>query len=278
MRFPTAPATWLGVRGLACRWRVRGQLRDPVPGGVARPSGCSTQTGPLTLVARSFAMFFSGLVVPLVLFPGWTRERGDGAALGGVPPGARRHLARPARRAGRCSAGSRSRRAGPRCCCSACAGWCSGSRPARWWSRVADRVARLARDVRGVRDPGRRCGSGSAWPTARRSCDAGRQRLRDHRLDFVGDRGHVPQRRRARRLRPRPRSRFLYGATGFGLGIARPASSATSSGSGRRIRLGTFDAMMVRPVGVFAQVCADEFALRRLGRIAPGRRGARPGR
>ncbi len=32
--------------------------------------------------------------------------------------------------------------------------------------------------------------------------------------------------------------------------------------------MGTFDAMMIRPVPLFAQMCADEFALRRIGRIA----------
>jgi ABC-2 type transport system permease protein len=39
---------------------------------------------------------------------------------------------------------------------------------------------------------------------------------------------------------------------------------------GTRIRMGTFDAMMVRPVGLLAQTCADQFALRRVGRIAQG--------
>ena len=31
--------------------------------------------------------------------------------------------------------------------------------------------------------------------------------------------------------------------------------------------MGTFDAMMVRPVPLYAQACADEFSLRRIGRI-----------
>jgi ABC-2 type transport system permease protein len=39
---------------------------------------------------------------------------------------------------------------------------------------------------------------------------------------------------------------------------------------GRRVRLGTFDQMLLRPVGVTAQVFGSEFALRRLGRIAQG--------
>ncbi len=62
---------------------------------------------------------------------------------------------------------------------------------------------------------------------------------------------------------------FLYGATAVCLGIADVVVGNVER-LGRHVRLGTFDAMMVRPVGVFAQVCANEFALRRLGRIAQG--------
>ena len=62
---------------------------------------------------------------------------------------------------------------------------------------------------------------------------------------------------------------FLYGATAVCLGIADVVVGNVER-IGRHVRLGTFDAMMVRPVGVFAQVCANEFALRRLGRIAQG--------
>jgi ABC-2 type transport system permease protein len=62
---------------------------------------------------------------------------------------------------------------------------------------------------------------------------------------------------------------FLYGATAVCLGIADIVVGNVER-IGRHVRLGTFDAMMVRPVGVFAQVCANEFALRRLGRIAQG--------
>ena len=62
---------------------------------------------------------------------------------------------------------------------------------------------------------------------------------------------------------------FLYGATAVCLGLADLAVGNVER-LGRRVRLGTFDAMMVRPVGVFAQMCADEFAFRRVGRIAQG--------
>ena len=59
---------------------------------------------------------------------------------------------------------------------------------------------------------------------------------------------------------------FLYGVTSACLGVADLVVGNVER-LGRRIRLGTFDVMLVRPVGVFAQMCADEFALRRIGRI-----------
>ena len=59
---------------------------------------------------------------------------------------------------------------------------------------------------------------------------------------------------------------FLYGGTSLCLGLA-DLVLGTIERLGTKIRLGTFDAMMVRPVPLFAQVCADDFALRRLGRI-----------
>lgn len=60
---------------------------------------------------------------------------------------------------------------------------------------------------------------------------------------------------------------FLYGASGLSLGLADLVLGNIER-LGAKIRLGTLDAMMVRPVPLFAQVCADEFALRRLGRIS----------
>ncbi len=62
---------------------------------------------------------------------------------------------------------------------------------------------------------------------------------------------------------------FLYGGTALCLGLADLALGNIER-LGRKIRMGTFDAMMVRPVPVFAQVCADEFSLRRIGRITQG--------
>lgn len=59
---------------------------------------------------------------------------------------------------------------------------------------------------------------------------------------------------------------FLYAGSSLSLGLADLALGNVER-LGTKIRMGTFDAMMVRPVPLFAQVCADEFALRRLGRI-----------
>jgi len=60
---------------------------------------------------------------------------------------------------------------------------------------------------------------------------------------------------------------FLYGGSALCLGLADLVLGNIEK-LGTRIRMGTFDAMLVRPVSVFVQMCADEFALRRLGRIA----------
>jgi ABC-2 type transport system permease protein len=62
---------------------------------------------------------------------------------------------------------------------------------------------------------------------------------------------------------------FLYGGSALCLGIA-DLTLGNIERLGLRIRAGTFDAMLVRPVSVYVQTCADEFALRRLGRIAQG--------
>ncbi len=62
---------------------------------------------------------------------------------------------------------------------------------------------------------------------------------------------------------------FLYGGTALCLGIADLVVGNIER-LGTRIRMGTFDAMMVRPVGLFVQTCADQFAFRRVGRIIQG--------
>jgi ABC-2 type transport system permease protein len=59
---------------------------------------------------------------------------------------------------------------------------------------------------------------------------------------------------------------LLYGASGIGIGVADLLIGSVEQ-IGQHIRSGTLDAMMVRPVPLIVQVCADRFALRRLGRI-----------
>jgi ABC-2 type transport system permease protein len=59
---------------------------------------------------------------------------------------------------------------------------------------------------------------------------------------------------------------FLYGATAFGLGIADLAGGQVEH-LGRLIRMGRLDTMLLKPLPLIVQVCADEFALRRVARI-----------
>ena len=60
---------------------------------------------------------------------------------------------------------------------------------------------------------------------------------------------------------------LLYAMSGFALGAA-DMLVGNSESLGRRIRDGSFDQMLVRPVPALAQVAADRFAIRRIGRIA----------
>ena len=63
-----------------------------------------------------------------------------------------------------------------------------------------------------------------------------------------------------------PEVAFLYGTSSASLGLADLLLGSMDR-IGGRIRDGTLDVMLLRPVPVFAQVAADRFALRRLGRI-----------
>ncbi|GAA0330753.1 ABC transporter permease [Streptomyces blastmyceticus] len=62
---------------------------------------------------------------------------------------------------------------------------------------------------------------------------------------------------------------LLYGASSCSLGLA-DLMLGSMDRIGQRVRDGTFDTLLVRPVPVLAQVAADRFALRRLGRIGQG--------
>ncbi|WP_405811267.1 ABC transporter permease [Streptomyces sp. NBC_00210] len=62
---------------------------------------------------------------------------------------------------------------------------------------------------------------------------------------------------------------FLYGTTSTAFGLADLAMGQVNR-LGKRVRDGTLDTLLVRPVPVLAQVAADRFALRRLGRMSQG--------
>lgn len=66
-----------------------------------------------------------------------------------------------------------------------------------------------------------------------------------------------------------PEVAFLYGSTGAAFGLA-DLFMGPMGRLGHRVRDGTLDTLLVRPVPVLAQVAADRFALRRLGRITQG--------
>lgn len=66
-----------------------------------------------------------------------------------------------------------------------------------------------------------------------------------------------------------PEVAFLYGLSGVSFGLADLAIGSMDR-LGRRVRDGTLDTLLVRPVPVLAQVAADRFALRRLGRVTQG--------
>ncbi|MFF8971546.1 ABC transporter permease [Streptomyces sp. NPDC014995] len=63
-----------------------------------------------------------------------------------------------------------------------------------------------------------------------------------------------------------PEIAFLYGLAALSFGFADLAIGSTGR-LGQRVRDGTLDTLLVRPAPVLAQVAADRFALRRVGRI-----------
>ncbi|WP_258382716.1 ABC transporter permease, partial [Streptomyces sp. NTH33] len=68
---------------------------------------------------------------------------------------------------------------------------------------------------------------------------------------------------------PLPEIAFLYGLSNAAFGLADLAIGSMDR-LGRRVRDGTLDILLVRPAPVLAQVAADRFALRRLGRVTQG--------
>ncbi|MGW1875892.1 ABC transporter permease [Streptomyces sp. NPDC001975] len=66
-----------------------------------------------------------------------------------------------------------------------------------------------------------------------------------------------------------PEVAFLYGLSATAFGVADLVLGSMDV-LGTRIRDGSFDMLLVRPAPVLAQIGADHFALRRLGRITQG--------
>ncbi|MFF1506215.1 ABC transporter permease [Streptomyces sp. NPDC058326] len=62
---------------------------------------------------------------------------------------------------------------------------------------------------------------------------------------------------------------FLYGTAGTSFGIA-DLTMGSLQRMGKRVRDGSLDTFLMRPAPLLAQVAADKFALRRLGRVAQG--------
>ncbi|HEX5493875.1 MAG TPA: ABC-2 family transporter protein [Mycobacteriales bacterium] len=60
---------------------------------------------------------------------------------------------------------------------------------------------------------------------------------------------------------------FLYGTSATAFGLADLAIGNVDR-LGRHIRLGTFDVMLVRPASALAQLAAEEFSPRRVGKLA----------
>ncbi|MGI5352614.1 ABC transporter permease [Streptomyces sp. CA-250714] len=66
-----------------------------------------------------------------------------------------------------------------------------------------------------------------------------------------------------------PEVAFLYGTSCVAFGLS-DLLLGTAERVGRRVRDGTMDVLLTRPVPVLAQLAADRFALRRLGRVIQG--------
>ncbi|GAA2745514.1 MULTISPECIES: ABC transporter permease [Kitasatospora] len=64
-----------------------------------------------------------------------------------------------------------------------------------------------------------------------------------------------------------PEIGFLYGTSTGALGVANLLVGSID-GLGDRIRVGTLDTVLIRPAPALAQLCAERFSLRRVGRLA----------
>ncbi len=209
--------------------------------------------------------FCSGMLLPLNVFPGALGETVrvlPWSSMLQAPADVL--LGRPT-----CSAPTPSRRAG-RWCCWRPGGCCSRRRPGGWWCRVAETTGAVARIGEGLRAYGLIAGmwirSTTAYRTSFALTVAGNFALTGldflaillmfSRVDALGGYGLSEV-------------AFLYGLSSVAFGLA-DLSIGSMERLGRRVRDGTLDTLLVRPVPVLAQVAADRFALRRLGRVTQG--------
>jgi ABC-2 type transport system permease protein len=65
-----------------------------------------------------------------------------------------------------------------------------------------------------------------------------------------------------------PQILYLYGTTRLAFGLSDLVASGVE-GLADSIRLGTFDLVLIRPVGTLAQVLADQFTPKRFGKLLP---------
>jgi ABC-2 type transport system permease protein len=62
---------------------------------------------------------------------------------------------------------------------------------------------------------------------------------------------------------------FLYGTSAVAFHLGDVFISQVERAP-QRIRMGTFDSLLIRPLGAMFQLCADDFAFRRLGKLVQG--------
>ncbi|MGQ0715925.1 MAG: ABC transporter permease [Pseudonocardiales bacterium] len=62
---------------------------------------------------------------------------------------------------------------------------------------------------------------------------------------------------------------LIFGLAGISFGLADLLVGPLDQ-LGRLVRTGTLDALLLRPLSVMAQICASDFALRQLGKVATG--------
>ena len=188
---------------------LTGQLRDPLPGRGQRV--LDPRRPGLQVLAGAFAIFFSGMTLPLVLFPGWFGTLAEALPWAALHPGPDRHLARHGTTGSGCSVRSASRPldGGPAGLLPARA---ARGRPARWWSRVAEPLV-LSRGYVDIASLWVR----AAWVYRDVVHHPRRRQRPDHRPGRRGHLDHFRAPRPAGRLRA-PRGRLLYGASSLGLG------------------------------------------------------------